>query len=220
MHELLKRWLIVFLGSFIISLGVAIIVKTNLGISPITSIPLVLSLKFPISLGTTMLGWNFMLIVLQLGFLKRDFGIKHLSQVIISIIYSILLDFSTFLIRDFHPDNFMFRLFLLIVGCFFVALGMVFESSPRLVQSPATGFVVTISEVLKKPIHIVKNTADVILVLIATTLSYIFFREIQGVGVGTVVTALSVGPMMGFIMNKTPLLKYIPTGKPKKTIDK
>lgn len=38
MNELLKRWCIVFLGSFILSIGVAIIVKTDLGISLITSI--------------------------------------------------------------------------------------------------------------------------------------------------------------------------------------
>lgn len=211
MNKLLKRWLFVFLGSFIISIGVALIVKIDLGISPITSTPLVLSLRFPVTLGMTMLGWNGMLILLQWAFLKRDFGIKHMSQIIASIVYSIFLDFSTFLIKDFHPEHFIFRLFLLLVGCAVMAFGMVLETAPRLIQSPATGFVLTISDVLKKPLHLVKNTADVIMVLLAAVLSFAFFREIRGIGIGTIVTALSVGPIMGFIMNKTKILEYIPT---------
>lgn len=213
MNELLKRWCIVFLGSFILSIGVAIIVKTDLGISPITSIPLVLSLEFPVTLGTTMLAWNFTLIFLQFVLLRRDFSVKQLSQVMVSVVYSIMLDFSTYLFKDFNPENFIFRLFLMMVGCVLVALGIICESSPRLVQSPGNGFVLTVSDVTNKPLHMVKNMTDVVLVLTATTLSFVFFREIKGVGVGTVVTALAVGPIMGFIMKKTPILKYIPTGE-------
>ena len=49
--DLLKRYLIFLAGLFVNSLGVALITKANLGTSPISSIPYVLSLNFALSLG-------------------------------------------------------------------------------------------------------------------------------------------------------------------------
>ena len=49
--ETLKRYLIFLVGLFVNSLGVSLITKVNLGTSPISSIPYVLSLNFPFTLG-------------------------------------------------------------------------------------------------------------------------------------------------------------------------
>ena len=49
--EKLKRYIIFFIGLYINSLGVALITKASLGTSPISSIPYVLSLNFPFTLG-------------------------------------------------------------------------------------------------------------------------------------------------------------------------
>ena len=48
--ETLKRYLIFLVGLFVNSLGVSLITKANLGTSPISSIPYVLSLNFPFTL--------------------------------------------------------------------------------------------------------------------------------------------------------------------------
>ena len=47
----LKRYIIFLIGLFVNSLGVSLITKANLGTSPISSIPYVLSLNFPLTLG-------------------------------------------------------------------------------------------------------------------------------------------------------------------------
>ena len=46
----IKRYCIFMIGLFINSLGVSLITKANLGTSPISSIPYVLSLNFPLTL--------------------------------------------------------------------------------------------------------------------------------------------------------------------------
>ena len=46
--EQVKRYLIFLVGLFVNSLGVSLITKGNLGTSPISSIPYVLSLNFPV----------------------------------------------------------------------------------------------------------------------------------------------------------------------------
>lgn len=50
--EKLKRYLIFLVGLFVNSLGVSLITKANLGTSPISSIPYVLSLNFHLHLET------------------------------------------------------------------------------------------------------------------------------------------------------------------------
>ena len=49
--EIFKRYLIFTIGLFVSSLGVAIVTKADLGTSPISSIPYVLSLRYPLTLG-------------------------------------------------------------------------------------------------------------------------------------------------------------------------
>ena len=49
--EKLKRYIIFIIGLYINSFGVSLITKATLGTSPISSIPYVLSLNFPFTLG-------------------------------------------------------------------------------------------------------------------------------------------------------------------------
>ena len=54
----LKRYIIFLIGLFVNSLGVSLITKANLGTSPISSIPYVLSLNFPLLIGCVILGFG------------------------------------------------------------------------------------------------------------------------------------------------------------------
>ena len=71
--EKLKRYIIFFIGLYINSLGVALITKASLGTSPISSIPYVLSLNFPFTLGNFTIFFSLFLIFLQLLILRKNF---------------------------------------------------------------------------------------------------------------------------------------------------
>ena len=57
-------------------------------------------------------------------------------------------------------------------------------------------FVKTIAQRLSRPFGFVKLGFDVSLVLMACAMSFIFSSAITGVGLGTVVSALLVGPIV------------------------
>ena len=65
-----KRYLVFVIGLFINSLGVSLITKASLGTSPISSIPYVLSLKLPMTLGEFTIFFSVLLILLQLLILR------------------------------------------------------------------------------------------------------------------------------------------------------
>lgn len=85
--EKTKRYLIFILGLFVNSLGVSLITKANLGTSPISSIPYVLSLNFPLSLGNFTVIFSLLLIFLQLLILGRNFKSEHVLQIPVSFAF-------------------------------------------------------------------------------------------------------------------------------------
>lgn len=62
--EMIKRYVVFILGLFISSLGVSFITKANLGTSPISSIPYVLSMQFPLTIGEFTIIFSLLLIAL------------------------------------------------------------------------------------------------------------------------------------------------------------
>lgn len=67
----LKRYVVFLVGLFVNSLGVSVITKADLGTSPISSIPYVLSLNYPLTLGTFTVIFSLLLVFLQLLILRK-----------------------------------------------------------------------------------------------------------------------------------------------------
>ena len=83
--EIFKRYLIFTIGLFVSSLGVAIVTKADLGTSPISSIPYVLSLRYPLTLGEFTIIFSIVLIILQLIIIRKDFKTEYIFQVPVSV---------------------------------------------------------------------------------------------------------------------------------------
>ena len=92
MTEKIKRYIIFLIGLFINSFGVSFITKADLGTSPISSIPYVLSLNFPFTLGEFTIFFSLLLIFLQLIILQKNFKLEHFLQIPVSIIFGYFID--------------------------------------------------------------------------------------------------------------------------------
>lgn len=81
--ELFRRYLVFGISLFIIACGISLITRSNLGTSPITSVPYVASLHTPVSLGTYFFLFTLVLIGMQLlllgrrGIMERKNGTPH-----------------------------------------------------------------------------------------------------------------------------------------------
>ena len=69
----LKRYLLFLVGLFINALGVSLITKASLGTSPISSIPYVLSLNYPFTLGNFTIFFSVLLILLQMAIFRFQY---------------------------------------------------------------------------------------------------------------------------------------------------
>lgn len=108
--EKLKRYLIFLVGLFVNSLGVSLITKANLGTSPISSIPYVLSLNFPFTLGNFTIFFSIFLIALQLIILRRNFKLEHILQIPVSIIFGYFIDLTMILFSWVNPEAYIMKI--------------------------------------------------------------------------------------------------------------
>lgn len=197
-------------GILINSFGIVLITKGALGTSQISSIPYVLSLQLPsISFGMFSFIMNMVYIVLQALLLRRQFKPIQLLQIVVNVVFSASIDVFMAMLSFYAPQQLFTRVLSAIAGCIVLAFGISVEVAPDLIMVPGEGIVAAISKVSGRRFGSVKVVFDVTLILIAALLSWLFFGNIVGVGVGTLLSAVSVGQFVNLINRHVPLLQHI-----------
>lgn len=191
--EKLKRYIIFLIGLFINSLGVSLITKADLGTSPISSIPYVLSLNFPMTLGQFTILFSILLIVIQLFILRKNFKAEHLLQIPISILFGYFIDLTMVLLTFVHPQAYGFKIVYLLIGCVILGFGVYMEVLTNVAMLPGESFVRAVSTTWNTNFGNTKVAFDVSLTVIAAILSFLFAKRLDGVREGTIIAALLVG---------------------------
>ena len=196
-------------GVILNSFGIALITKAALGTSPISSLPYVLSFEFPITLGGFTFIMNTLFVLGQILLLRRNFQWIQLLQMGVNVVFSSCIDVSMNLMSWFQPTIWWEQLLALLLGCTILALGISIEVAPNVLVVPGEGIVKAISTVIHKRFGSVKIAFDVTLVGIATTLSFLFFSQLKGLGVGTIISALIVGKIVNLFNRHLPIISRI-----------
>lgn len=191
--ELLKRYLIFLIGLFISSLGVSFITKADLGTSPISSIPYVLSLGLPLTLGNFTIIFNVLLVLLQICILGKDFKKTDLLQIIVAVLFGYFIDWTMLLLGWLHPDAYLVKIIFLFIGCLILALGVYFEVFAGVIMLPGESFVRAITIRWKTDFGNTKVCFDASMTIVAVIISLVLFHSLKGVREGTVIAALVVG---------------------------
>lgn len=191
--EKLKRYIVFTIGLFIASFGVSMITKAELGTSPISSIPYVLSLKFPFSLGEFTILFSLFLIVLQLIILRKNFKLEHVLQIPVSIVFGYFIDFSMLILDFMDPRIYIMKVVYLLVGCVILGIGVYAEMLANVVMLPGESFVRAVVHTWKTDFGITKIVFDVSMSVTAGVMSFVLLGKLSGVREGTVVAALLVG---------------------------
>lgn len=207
--HLLRRYLWFILGVAINSFGVAFITKAALGTSPVSSVPYVLDLAFPPTLGEFTFVLNTLYVLIQVALLRRDFKPFQLFQLLVNVVFSALIDVSMMLLWWLEPTGIVAQVISLLVGCAILAFGIAVEVAPNVIVVPGEGLVRTLSAVTSKPFGTCKVAFDVTLVALACMLSFAFFGRLNGLGLGTLVSALLVGRLCNLFNLHVPLIAQI-----------
>lgn len=196
-------------GVILNSFGIALITKADMGTSPISSLPYVLSFRFPITLGGFTFIMNTFFVLGQILLLRKAFQWIQLLQMAVNVVFSSCIDISMNLMYWLHPELWWEKLLSLLAGCVILALGISIEVAPNVLVVPGEGIVRALSTVLHQKFGTVKIVFDVTLVVIAASLSFLFFSQLKGLGLGTVISALAVGKIVNLFNRYLPLIPKI-----------
>lgn len=191
--EYFKRYLFLCIALFIMSLGVAFSIKANLGTSPISSVPYVVSLISPITVGMATILMHCVFILLQIIILRKKYQLIQLMQLPVALIFGSMTDFSVWLINGITYSSYLMQWILCIVGIILVAIGVSMEVTANVVTLAGEGLVLAICRVLPIKFGNMKVCFDVTLVVIAILIGFLAKGELFGVREGTVAAALFVG---------------------------
>ncbi|MBB5264939.1 putative membrane protein YczE [Catenibacillus scindens] len=197
--ELVKRYVIFIVGLFVNSIGVALITKADLGTSPISSIPYVLSLSFTPTIGQFTIVFSLLLIVIQICLERRNYKPIQLLQIPVSVAFGYFIDFSMdYLLFWLDPQNYVQSIIYLLIGCVVLGFGVYMEVCANVVMLPGEGTVKSITRTVGTNFGTTKVSMDVTMAVCALVISLILSHQVQGVREGTIIAALLVGYISRF----------------------
>ena len=193
--ETLKRYLLFILCLFFMGIGVALTKHGELGVSPISSVANVVSIKFTfLSFGNWLTISNCVLLIGQILLLRKNFKPIQLLQIPLSFLFGYFTDFGLYLAGFIPNDIYVVKLLLVISGIIVLGFGITLGVIANVILNSGEAFVKALSDVIHKEFSNVKIAFDVSWVAFSIILSLFFFcGELVGTREGTILSAVFTG---------------------------
>ena len=188
------------LGLLFLAFGVALSVNSNLGVSPVNSLPYVVSKIVNVQMGTCVIVIFCSYILMQVLILRKEFKIINLLQIVFSTIFGYFVDFAKWVVGSWAIPTYFGSLVML-------AVGILLYMGVEMVPMPMEGLTSALSKKTGVVFHKMKLIVDCIVVALGLVLCLVFLGKLDGVREGTIITAIAVGPLMGVI--RAPITKLV-----------
>ena len=215
--EKVKRFVLFVISLFFIGLGIALTKRGEIGISPVSSVANVLSLRYTaLSFGTWTILSNCAFLIGQILILRRKFKPVQFLQIPLFFLCGIFTDFGVWITHFFHQTSYMTKVLFVLAGCvvlgFGIALGMVAD----VMLNAPEAFIKTLSFITNKDFGAIKVVCDICLVILSAALSAVLFKgKLLGIGEGTLISAISVGGFVSVFCRilRKPLIRILKTNE-------
>ena len=207
-RTLANRLICYFIGLFIMTVGIAISVKSNLGVSPVSSIPYTLTRCWGIEMGKATILFHCVLVLLQILILRKNFKLKSLFQVPVGIIFGYFTTFCNYLMTFVPtPNNIIVRICMILISTVLVAIGIFFYLPADIMPLAGEGVMQAVSETTQIAFPKVKVSFDITMVAVSLVTCLLVLHNFGSVGIGTIIAAVLVGVVLGQIMRFWSILK-------------
>lgn len=195
-----SKVLLYLLGLLLMTIGISISIKSNFGVSPVSSIPYTITMVFGLEMGKATILFHVMLVMLQLVLLRREFELLQLWQVVVGVVFGYFTTFSNWMMSFLPtPHTMPVRLLLIIVSMCFIAWGIFLYVPTNLVPLAGEGIIKVVSDLLHVSFPHAKMSFDAGMVVFSLIACLSVLHELGSVGLGTVVAAFGVGAILNGI---------------------
>lgn len=198
----MKRLAIYVAGLLILAFGVAFSIRSKLGVSPVSSLPATLNLITGLSVGTLTFIFFSICVFGQFLMLRKDFKIKHLMQIAFSSVFAFFVDFAMASTASILPGSYPVKLMLLLSSLVLIGIGVFLLVLTDIVYNAPEGFCKVYADRYHLEFSFVKSRFDISCVLLSVVLALVFLGNLGLIREGTVIAALSIGKIVGFLMRR------------------
>ena len=194
------RFLVYIVGLFIMTLGISLSVKSNLGVSPVSSIPYTITCITGLEMGKATILFHIVLVVMQILILRKAFQMINLLQVVVGVIFGYFTTFSNYLSSFLPtPEHMTVRLLMMLGSTVLIAVGIFFYLPADIVPLAGEGAMKAVSDTTHIAFNKVKVGFDISMVIISLISCLVALGTLGSVGVGTIIAAVLVGSVLGVI---------------------
>jgi uncharacterized membrane protein YczE/cytidylate kinase len=195
-----RRFASYLFGLFIMTIGIAVSVKSNLGVSPVSSIPYTMTCVWGIEMGRATIIFHCFLVLFQIVLLRRHFKLKNLLQIAVGVVFGYFTTFGNWTMHFLPaPSNLAVRLMMVGISSVIVAAGIFFYLPPDIMPLAGEGVMKAVSDVTGIEFSKVKIGFDVSMVVISFATCMLLLHRLGSVGIGTIIAAFLVGSILGQI---------------------
>lgn len=193
--ELIRRYILFVISLFFAAVGIAFVKRSELGISPVSSISNIISLRYTFfSFGTWILITNCIWLLGEVFVLGKNFKLKLLLQLPLSVVFGWFTDFGVFIASLVPVSSYLSRIGIVVAGILILGFGIALSVIADILLNPAEGFIKTLSDKYGKSFGTIKVYFDIFCVSTSIILSLVMFEgKIIGTREGTLLSALFTG---------------------------
>lgn len=188
--------LALFVALIFLAIGIVFVIKADFGMTVVQAPVFVLSESITsISMGT----WNYIiqgsLFVLML-LIIRKFRISYLLSFVSGILYGFILDLFIYLLKNLTADNLLTAILFYIIGFIAICIAVSLFFSCKAPLMPYDIFIREVAKAKKIALPKFKWIFDISCLVAAISLSLLLNNNIIGIGIGTIIFAFTVSPVM------------------------
>ncbi|BCZ48694.1 hypothetical protein psyc5s11_47610 [Clostridium gelidum] len=185
----IKRYIIFIIGILVMTLGVSLTVKSEVGAGAYDSINFGLANLFKISVSIAIWVTSFIVVIIA-SILRRKF--LKLTTFVTAIIVGISTDMWVMTIKNIVFNTIFEKVFAFSIGICLISIGIAIYIIPKLPANPTDDLMVALTEEKGISIMKAKLTIDTICIIIAFALK-------GPIGIGTIIATVLIGPLIDII---------------------
>ena len=183
------------------SFGVVLMLYSAAGISAISSVPYAFSLVLPrLTLGT----WTYIfqgVLILTLMIMRKKFVPQYLCSFIVGFVFGKMLDIHEIWIGAL-PTALPWRILYFVISYILICIGIALSNRCGLPIIPTDLFPRELADITKVKYSRIKIGYDVTCLTITALMTCIILGHLDGLGIGTILAAFTMGKVIGMIGDK------------------
>lgn len=183
-------------GLFITSIGIALSAKAGLGTTPQATLPYVLSLNLPLSLGMWTLAVNLVIVFAEWLLMDRRMTAMLALQIPVMLLFSAFNDLAMWIVSPIPAPSYAGSWAMLLASVAVLSFGTALSVKADFSYGPCDGIVRVVAMRRRTEFGSVKLPFDVFMVVLAVVASLVLSGGLNGVREGTLVAMLLIGPVV------------------------